>query len=141
MSGRAAFAESLWADPVLNGFGLTDETIFHNYSSEERPTDTGPFVIMRYGTQNRPVFRDVKSPEPVTVWVHWPIELTNDYEKIIKILDQIDKVADGIRDVSAHDDYVLGFVEIGGRSGDLVDDGFGTITKNADYQLHSQKGS
>lgn len=141
MSARAAFAESLWADPVLNAAGLNDDTIFHNYSSEERPRDDGPFVIMRYGAQNRPAFRDVKSPEPVTVWVHWPIVLTNDYEKLIKILDRIDEVAGEIRDVPAHDDYILSFVEIGGRSADLVDDGFATITKNADYQLHSQKGS
>lgn len=140
MSGRAAFAEALFVDPYLNSLGMDDDSIFHNYSSEERPRDDGPFVIMRYGAQNRPVFRDVKSPEPVTVWVHWPIELTNDYEKLIKILDRIDEVAKEINDLPAHDDYVLAFVETGGRSADLVDDGFRTITKNADYQLHSQKG-
>jgi hypothetical protein len=140
MSGRAAFAEALYVDPYLNSLGMNDDSIFHNYSSEERPRNDGPFIIMRYGAQNRPVFRDVKSPEPVTVWVHWPIELTNDYEKLIKILDRIDDVANEISDQTAHEGYTLAFVEIGGRSADLIDDGFKTITKNADYQLHSQKG-
>lgn len=139
MSGRAAFAEALYSDTYLNSLGMNDDSIFHNYSSEDRPRDDGPFIVMRYGTQSRPAFRNVKSAEPVTVWVHWPAHLTNDYEKLIQILDRVDWVADGIRDAPAHDGYTLAFVEVGGRSADLVDDGFGTITKTADYQLHSQK--
>lgn len=139
---RAAFFDALVGSSVLNGFGLNDDTVFHNWSSEERPTDATPFVILRWGTQNQPVFADpdsrVRAPEPVTVWVHWPKERTNDYTKLIKVLDEIDNVVDDLRNVPGSDGYTLSFVTIGGRSGDDVDDGFNTIIKTGDYQVYSR---
>lgn len=137
---RAAFIDALTGDAGLNNLGLDDESIFHNWSSEERPTSTGPFIILRYGPTNRPMFNgELKSPERVTLWVHIPLQITNDYTEIIEILDRVDTVLKELRDTPGSDGYTLSFVDIGGRSGDLVDDGFGTITKNADYELHSTK--
>lgn len=135
---RAAFFDALVNDTVLNGFGITDETVFHNYSNDERPSDTGPFIILRWGEQDAPFFENMKSPERVTVWVHWPKELTNDYTRLIKILDQIDNVVLELRDVPGSDDYTLSFVTLGSRSGDFFDDGFDTITKNANYEVYTR---
>ena len=139
---RAAFFDRLIADPVLSGFGLNDDTVLHNYSKEERPTNATPFVVLRWGAQTRPPWQDpdvpVKPYEPVSVWVHWPAEVTNDYGKIIAVLNQIDSVVRDLRDVPGSDGDTLSFVQIGGRSPDLFDDGFNTITKYADYEVYSR---
>ena len=136
---RVAFQQCLVADPILNAMGLNDNTIFHNWSSEERPSNTTPFLILRWGTQDRPKFSgEVKSAVNLTIWVHWPHELTNDFTKLEKILDQIDNVVKDIRDVPGSDGYTISFVEIGGRSGDYVDDGFNTIAKTGDYEVYSR---
>ena len=138
---RAALYDSLVADPVLNGMGLNDDTIFHNYSSEERPSDATPFVILRWGSLGAPIWQAEKErgPEQLTIWVHWPKELTVDFTKLNVILDQIDDTLRDLRDVPGVDGYTLSFVTIGERSGDLLDDGFNTITKNAGFQVYSRK--
>jgi hypothetical protein len=137
---RAAFHDALCNDSELNSFGLDDDSIFHNWSSEELPREDGPFIILRWGRTPAPMFNgEVKGPESVRVWVHWPIKLTNDFFKIINILDAVDRVVKELRDVAGVDGYTLSFVTIGDRSEDFTDDGFGTITKNAEYQLFSVK--
>lgn len=139
MSTRGAFLDALVADLVLNGYGINDDTAFHNWSSEERPSDSTPFIILRWGTQDRPLFGgEVKQPVRLTIWVHWPKEVTNDYEKLEKVLDQIDNVVKEIRDLPDPSGETISFVTIGGRSGDYVDDGFNTITKTGDYELYSR---
>lgn len=147
---RAAFFDSLVENTYLNSIGLHDDladdgrpTVLHNYSSEERPSDTTPFLILRWQGNDRPISQDpdypVKPFETVTVWAHWPKELSNDYNDLNKILDEIDSIARTIRDRPGSDGYTLSFVQIGGRSGDFLDDGFQTITKNAAYEIHSRK--
>lgn len=144
---RSAFFNALADDDYLNSVGLVDDptypTILHNYTQEERPSSTTPFIVLRWGATSKPRSQDpdfiAKSPENLTVWVHWPQELTNDFNDLNKILDQIDSIALSIRDSAGSDGYILSFVEVGDRSGDLIDDGFHTITKTATYQLHSRK--
>lgn len=141
---RTAFFEALTRDPSLNSVGINEDTVYHNYSSEERPSDTGPFIILRWGIRQRPRWSDpdlvVNSPENLTLWVHWPRELTNDYTKLNRVLDQVDAVSRGIHDFTGSDGEILNFVHIGDRSGDYLDSGFHTIAKNAAYELHSRKG-
>lgn len=141
MSGRAAFFDALVADPILSAMNINDETVFHNWSNEERPTNATPFVILRWGVQGRPPFGwdSPKASEQVTVWVHWPREVTNDFEKLEKVLDAIDDVCREMRDLPGNDNYTLSFVDIGGRSPDLTDDGFNTITKNGTYEVFSRR--
>ena len=136
---RAAFFNALVTDPYLNSIGIDEDSVFHNYSSEERPRDDGPFIILRWQAQSAPRFEDVKSPQPVRLWVHWPYKLTNDYFKLVKILDEIDSLTKELRDIDGEDGYSLAFVEIGDRSDDIWDDGFQTIAKHAGYQVHSQR--
>lgn len=141
---RAAFFEALVSDPSLNLIGIDDGTVYHNYSSEERPSDTTPFIILRWGVRQRPRWSDpdlvVNSPENLTLWVHWPRELTSDYTKLNMILDRVDEVSRNISDLPGSDGETLSFVHIGERSGDYLDSGFHTIAKTASYELHSRKG-
>jgi hypothetical protein len=145
---RQVIFDALASDPVLNTMGLNEDTIFHNYSTEERPVSTGAFAILRWGEQDRPPFTDaglpvgdqVKAPVLLFIWVHWPIELTNDFTKLDKMLDQIDNVLFAVEDVHGNDGYAVTLVRIMGRSADLIDDGFNTITKNASYEVLARIG-
>lgn len=147
---RAAFFDALAENPYLNSLGIQDDlnddgrpTILQNYSSEERPSDETPFIILRWNGTPPPRSQDpdvvAKSPESLTLWVHWPQELSADYNDLNKILDEVDDICRGLRDRAGNDGYTLSFVQIGGRSGDFLDDGFQTITKNAAYELHSRR--
>jgi hypothetical protein len=141
MSARAAFYDVLVGDSYLNTLGVTEDSVFPNYSNEERPTNSGPFVILRWGTYAGPRWQSENAgrTEQVTVWVHWPQEFGNEFDKLIKIIDRMDDVLRDARDVLGSNDYTMSFVTIGDRSPDLIDDGFNTITKNAAYQVYSAK--
>ena len=144
---RAAFFDALASNAYLNSLGLVDDsehpTIVHNWLLEERPSDTTPFIVLRWGSTPPPRNQDpdfvVKSPESVTVWVNWPKELSSDYNDLVKILDEIDSIARTLRDTAGSDGYTLSFVQIGERSDDLMDEGFHTIAKTGVYQIHSIK--
>lgn len=135
---RAAFFDALISDPILNGYGFNSDTVFHNWSSEERPTDTTAFAILRWGDEGAPIWggEPERGPRQLTLWVHFPRELTTDFDRVNRVLDRIDVVARELRDVAGEDDYTLSFVKVGGRSGDLLDDGFNTITRNGSYEIY-----
>ena len=138
---RTAFFTSITGHADMNTLGINDDTVFHNYSLEERPVDNGPFIILRWGEDAGLAWgsEKLRSPTQLTAWVHYPIKLTNDYGKIITILDKMDDIIFDLRDVVGTDGYTLSFVKIGGRSTDLLDDGFETITKTASYEVHSRR--
>lgn len=140
---RAAFFDALVGNPELNGYGINEDTVFHNWSNEERPTDNTPFVILRWEDEAKPIWGSERErgPRNLTLWVHWPLQVTNDFSKINAVLDKIDDVVVDLRDVAGSDGYTLSFVQLGGRSPDLVDDGFETITRNASYQIYSVPSS
>lgn len=136
---REAIFNALASDSVLNGFGITEDSIFHNYSIEERPIQAGPWLNLRWGSQDRPPFEEVKAAELLDIWVNWPMELTNDFTKLIKILDQIDNILGDLRDAAGSDGYTVSFVRILGRSSDMNDPGFNTIAKTGSYEVYSRK--
>lgn len=132
---RAAVFETLANDSQLNSLGINRDSIFHNFSLEERPIATGPFVILRWGTQDAPYWQTVKAPERLTVWAHWPLEMTEDYMKLQAMLDNCDAALTGVQDVVGVDGNTLSFVRMTGRSSDFKDDGFNTISRNAGYDV------
>lgn len=135
---RAAFFDALVSDSELNGFGFNSDTVFHTWSNEERPTNNTAFAILQWGTEAAPLWGGEieRGPRQLTVWVHFPKELTTDFDKVNVVLDRIDAVARELRDVVGEDSYTLSFVKVGGRSGDLLDDGFNTITRNGSYEIY-----
>ena len=136
---RAAVFEAITSNEDLNALGITQDSVFHNYTLEERPISSGPFMILRWGEIDSPPFRGVKSPVRLTLWTHWPLEETNDFSKIDKIIDICDHVLGEMVDDSGVDGYTVTCVRPTGRSSDLKDDGFQTITKNAGYEVLSRK--
>jgi hypothetical protein len=136
---RAAIYESIVGNENLNVIGIDEHSVFHNYTLEERPIDSGPFMILRWGEVDRPPFNGAKSPVRLTIWMHWPLEETNDFSKIDKAFDICDDIFIDLNNVAGVDGYTVTSVRSTGRSGDLKDDGFQTITKNAGYEVLSRR--
>jgi hypothetical protein len=136
MSRNATF-EVLATNADLNALGITRDSIWHNWTLEERPNPTGPFVLLQWGAQDPPPFQQepVKSPERLSLWLHFPKELNEDFTQIQRTLDLCDTALYTARDVVGSDGYTLSFVRATGRSGDLDDTGFNTISKNAGYEI------
>ena len=135
---RAAFYDAITGDAVLNSMGITEDTVFHNWSNEERPTNTGPFVILRWEDEPKPVWGSElhRGARAVTMWVHFPNELTTDFNRVTSVLDRVDDVVTEVRDAVGADGYTLSFVECGGRSADMTDEGFNTIARTGSYSIH-----
>lgn len=136
---RTAVFEALIGDEDLNDLGIDEDSVFHNYTLEERPVSHGPFMILRWGDSDRSPFIGVKSPVRLTIWVHYPIEETNDFSKIDRLFDLCDVTLEKMNGEIGIDGYTVTCVRSTGRSGDLKDDGFQTISKNASYEVLSRK--
>lgn len=135
MSGRAAVYETLCNSRGLNSLGITRYRIFPNYSKEERPIPTGPFLILRWGPTPDTRWQRVKEPALLTIWAHCPIEITDDFSSVERCLDACDNALRRMWDIPGDDGYTVSQVRVGGRSGDIRDTGFETITINANYQV------
>lgn len=136
---RVVVFEAIASNEELNSLGIQESSIFHNYSLEERPITGGPFIILRWGEMDRPPFPEVKSPVRLTLWAHWPLEETNDFTRIDRLIDICDEALESIVDTSGSDGYTVTCVRSLGRSGDFKDDGFQTISKNSSYEVLARK--
>jgi len=136
---RAAVFDAIVSDEDLNIIGINENSVFHNFSLEERPIASGPFAILRWGEIDRPPFIGVNPPMRLTIWFHWPSEETNDFSKLDNAIDICDNLLSGLGGESGIDGYTVTCVRPTGRSGDLKDDGFQTITKNASYEVLFRK--
>lgn len=132
---RVAVFETLATSPELAEFGITRERIFPNWSREERPVPTGPWIILRWGGISNTLWQTVKEPQRLMIWVHIPIEITNDFSLVENILDACDTTLARMWDVEGEDGYTVTGVRIGGRSNDFKDNGFQSITKNGSYEV------
>lgn len=132
MSRRAVF-QAIVTDSFLNGQGITDATVFANYSKDETPVRGFPFVILRW--QERPMRGNLTGPQILTVWVHWPKEDSTDFAKVDLILRRIEEVLIAMEHVDGADGYIVTCVRFTGEGGDLVDPGYNTITKNGAFEV------
>lgn len=132
---REAVYETLAESIGLNSLGLDRNRIFPNWSLEERPIPTGPFIILRWGTMNDTRWQTVKEPVSLMIWVHYPVEVTDDFSLLDHILDACDEPLREMWDVVGADGYTVSQVRIGARSGDFKDAGFQTITKSGTYRV------
>lgn len=131
---RAVIFNKLTTDTGLLALGINSNTVFPNWSFNEAPTRSGPFIVLRW-EENSSFFQEVSGPRVLTVWVHYPVEVSTDFNKIDTILDAVDSVLLPLTHVVGTDGKTLTCVRGTGRSGDFKDDGFQTITRNAGYEV------
>lgn len=142
---RAAVYDALSESSELNQLGITEGTLFANWSLEEPPYHDGPFAILRWESEPSPAMFDVDQPvvknvRQLTVWVHYPIALSTDFNRIDSILNSMDSVMAGLEHSVGSDGETVTCVRPFGRSPDFKDESFQTISRNAVYQVLSRKG-
>jgi hypothetical protein len=92
-----------------------------------------PFVVIRW-EENRRAFAD-KGTQGLTVWVHDDL---GDYTRIDNILEKIKEILTAMVHVQGSDQRIVTQVDWSGDSGDLYDDGYRTITRNAGFRVLSR---
>ena len=139
---RAAIETLLETDTTLAGLDEVSSYIFNQHDIVERPRHDGVFIVLRW--EESTVFSQTytgmndgigRAPRVLTVWVHSPIEVSTDFEFIDEILDRIDQLFSPIEHLEGSDGYTVTQVQFAGRSGDLKDEGFMTVTRNATYSV------
>ena len=132
--------ESLSQDTQLNDLGITADRIFELQSVDERPFDSGYFVIINWqeSTMYSQTYTGMsngiqRAPRVMMVWVHAPSDETRDYRQIDKILNRIDAILLPIEHRTGTDGMRVTCIAKQGRSGNLLDDGWKTIARNATY--------
>lgn len=133
--------ETLANDDTLNDIGIDGSRIFELQSVDERPANDGVFVILNWQESSSLsfLFSGVspmpKTPRVLTVWVHIPMDKSRDFTQIDKALNRIDELLLAIEQQSGSDNIRVTCVTKQGRSGNLIDDGWKTIARNATYRV------
>lgn len=126
--------EALAGDSELENLGITDDRIQESQSIDSRPFDIGYFITI---SSEEPLFSPVtvleRGPRTFVIAVHTSKEYTRDYTTIDDILFRIREIFSGLEDVTGQDGCRVSQVRCRGLSGNLADDGWKTITRNATY--------
>lgn len=104
-------------------------------SATDTPIRTDLFAVVTYGIEE-PSFGTV-AVSNVTVWVHMPKEIERSYRRVDPILDRIISLMAEATQVHGADGYVLSSASPRGKSADLYDDGYQTLTKSALFRVAS----
>ncbi len=135
---RAAIFDALTTDTALNSLGITSDSVFPNYSLDERPVNNGPFLILRWGTGNGKFWDNVEGLRALNIWAHYPLEVTEDHHDIDLLLKAVDSVMLSMEQVSGVDGKTVTCVRATGCSNDMKDEGFQTISRYNSYEVLSR---
>lgn len=138
----SALYEILMADSVLNTDLFVAQNIFElqTLNTQERPRSDGPFVVLNW--QESTLYSQTytgmqngidKAPRVLQVWAHWPSDKSTDYDDLNRILNRVDALFLGLEHVTGTDGQRITVVRRAGRSGNLEDPGYRTITRHAIY--------
>lgn len=146
---RDAIYQAIVTNSDLNALGVNQDRVFPNYAADHRPTDSGVFLILRWeaqpflGASRLGGFGSGtgmgRGARDLTIWAHLPREESSDYTRLDDVLDIIDGAIIDLVHVPGEDGYTLTLVRPTGRSADLTDAGFDTITRNAGYKVLTRR--
>lgn len=124
----------LAADSQLAGLGV--EEIVEAQSIVTRP-DASYFVTISFDEEFSLHAREVrfKGPRVMTVAVHHPWDRDRDYSQIDRILNRIDVLLVAVEQGVGPDGIRVSQIGRRGRSGNLVDEGWKTISRTATYRV------
>lgn len=132
--------ESLSNDGELNGLGINSNRIFEAQSVDSRPASTGYFIVI---SGDEVLFSSVssleKGPRTFVIAVHTLQDETRDYDIIDKILFRVSQIFSDMENVSGVDGCRVSQVRCRGRSGNLTDEGWKTITRTSTYGVLYQE--
>lgn len=132
--------EKIIQDNYLQQCGISSDRVLELQSVDERPFDDGYFIIVNW--QESTIYSQTytgmqngirKAPRVMMLWVHCPKDRSRDFRPIDKILNRIDDLLLSIEQEAGTDGMRVTCIAKQGRSGNLIDDGWKTITRNATY--------
>ena len=133
---HAAVIGLLAYDSILQSvYGVNLNRIWPAQSVDVVPRK-GPFIILRWEEETLQK-GGYGRREVLTVWAHEARESSTDYGRINEILDRVEEILMGSIHVSGVDGF-LTQVTYNGRSGELNDEGYKTITRNAQFTVGSR---
>lgn len=103
-------------------------------NSLDTPT-AWPFIVHRW-EETTPEFGLV-GLETLRVWVH---DKPGDYTQINTLIEWVKSTLTAMIHVAGSDGRIVTQIDWTGDSGDLFDDGWGTITRNAGFRVVSRAG-
>ena len=114
------------------------DTILSGRAYESQSIDTRPHADGYFFTidmeETAPVANSkLKGPRTCTVAVHHNAEIDRDYGPITRLLNLVDLAFQQIDDDKGSDGIRVSQVRRQGRSGNLLDEGWNTITRTATY--------
>ena len=127
-------------DPVLNSFGIDGSRIDEMQSIDTRPKHDGMFIVLSweettlYSQTYAGLYNGIdRAPRVLKVSVHESWHNTRDYDPIDKVLKQVDKLFDQVELLAGSDGVTVTSIRKAGRSRNMLDEGWETITRNAVY--------
>ncbi len=126
-TARVALSERLAGDSQLNALGINAASIF-NANDVDSP-EARPFVIIVWGDEARPF--GGAGRRSVSVWAH---DAGTSYQVIDQILSRVQELIDSSVHITGTDGSRISVFNYQGSSGDLVDDGYGTVTRYASWE-------
>lgn len=131
-----AVLEAITTDPDLNAFGVNAATVFEAQSinGDERPNVDGYFVVVDFQEQSLTATVN-RGPRVLDIAVHVPWDITRDYTVINRILNAIDSVLLPIEQVTGSDGIRVTCIRPFGRSRNLTDTGWQTISRFVAYSI------
>ena len=129
MAARAALHSLIAADPVLLAIGL--EKVYAT-NSVDTPLEQF-FIVVRWDNLTR-AFK-AKGSHRVSVWV---LDKQRDYGRINKALERLKELLPSTVHREGSDGWIFTLAEWEGEGPDLVDGGFHTITRYADFTVVSR---
>lgn len=133
MAARAAVQSLLVGDLEPEGkLALLGFQKAYASNSVDTPAEH-KFIIVRWEETN-PQFGD-RGPQRMTVWAH---TRDHDYSDIDSALERVKLLVTRSVHLVGGDGWVLTQADWRGDSQDLVDDGFGTLTRNSSFDVVSR---
>lgn len=126
--------ELLAADEQLDDLGITADRIMESQSIDSVPFNDGYFVTISFEEQLlSQVSALARGPRTVTIAVHHNWNLDRNYAPIDKILNRIDQVLLPVEQAIGDDGVRVTRIQRQGRSANMADEGWKTITRTATY--------
>jgi len=116
----------------MDDLGVTADRIMEAESLDERPFDAGYFVVVSFG-EELPAVAGLLAPRTMTIAVHYPWDKDRDYVPITRIINRVDQLLLPLELIKGQDGVQVSQIRRSGRSGNLSDEGWRTITRTATY--------
>ena len=134
MSARAAVFSLLAPDGTLQSLGVPYGNIWPAQAVDTLPR-SAKSLILRW-EEETPAF-GVTGAQVLTIWAHCPRETSTDFAPLDAILNRVTEILTSATHIAGADG-TLTCVDYNGKSPDLNDEGYKTITKNAAYKVVSR---